>query len=198
MNAPLHLGVDYGSKLAGTTAAAMVQNDVLKVWQSPRGQDADKWLQELIQDLQPAVVFIDAPLTLPKVYAHGTFTAGSDYFYRACDREVQAMSPMFIGGLTARAIRLRTMLAEHGTAVLETYPSQLAKMLFPHLSGYKKGFAPLPAYTEALQNLLPYALENAPENWHQFDSLLAWLSGYRHLQQQAILYGDAREGRIIV
>ncbi|MFD2515539.1 hypothetical protein ACFSRY_16825 [Pontibacter locisalis] len=198
MHTPKHLGIDFGSKLAGTTAAAMVQDKALKVWQSHRGQDADKWLLELITELQPGEIFIDAPLTLPGIYTQGVYTSDAEYFYRACDREVQAMSPMFIGGLTARAIRLRATLAENGRAVLETYPSQLAKLIFPQHSGYKKGLTALSVYTETLQDLLPFPIAEAPTNWHQFDSLLAWYSGYRHLQGQAQLYGDPREGRIIV
>ncbi|WP_439883124.1 hypothetical protein ACSX1A_08115 [Pontibacter sp. MBLB2868] len=199
LEVPRHMGIDYGSRLAGTTAVAMVQNGLLEVWQSTRGQDADKWLLNLTKALKPNTVFIDAPLSLPKVYAaDDAFTSGSEYFYRVCDKEVQAMSPMFLGGLTARAIRFRVTLAEQGLPALETYPSQLAKLLFEHLPGYKKDPEALPVFTEALQSLLPVSIAASPSNWHQFDSLLAWFSGFRHLQGQSILYGDAREGRIIV
>lgn len=192
------IGIDYGSKLAGTTAAAFVEDGKLQVSQTQRGQDADAWILELASTLHPKTIYIDAPLSLPKVYSQGVFTPEAAYFYRACDREVQAMSPMFIGGLTARAIQLRARLAETSIAVLETYPSQLNKLLFSHLQGYKKSPAALPVFTEALQSLLPFPLAQLPANWHQFDSLLAWLSGYRHTLGTSVLYGDAREGRIIV
>ncbi|MBC5992136.1 DUF429 domain-containing protein [Pontibacter cellulosilyticus] len=192
------VGVDYGSKLAGTTAVAFVSEERLKISQSQRGQNADDWLCQLVNSIQPKVVFIDAPLTLPKVYSQGIYTSDSEYFYRACDREVQAMSPMFIGGLTARALQLRARLSEVGISALETYPSQLAKILFKQLAEYKKSLTALPLFTEALQGLLPISLYQPPANWHQFDSLLAWYSGYRHSQGQSILYGDAKEGRIIV
>lgn len=196
--AALIMGIDYGSKLAGTTAAAFVSDGKLLVDQSLRGQNADEWLWQLVSTVHPKVVYLDAPLSLPKVYIQGVFTPGAEYFYRACDREVQAMSPMFIGGLTARAIQLTAKLSQAGIAVLETYPSQTAKILFHHLPEYKKDLAALPNFTEALQGLLPFPLQSPPSNWHQFDSLLAWFSGYRHSQGQAILYGDATEGRIIV
>jgi uncharacterized protein len=192
------MGIDYGSKLAGTTAAVMLNGGRLEVWQSERGQNADEWLTDLASSLQPKVVYIDAPLTLPKVYTQGVYTSAEEYFYRVCDKEVQAMSPMFIGGLTARAIKLKAKLSETGIAVLETYPSQLAKILLNHLPDYKKGLATLPVFTEALQSLLPYQINQPLANWHQFDCLLAWYSGYRHSTQQALLYGDAKEGRIIV
>jgi uncharacterized protein len=193
-----HLGVDYGSKLAGTTTAAMVQQGKLQVWQSEKGKDADEWLRDLVLRLKPQVVYIDAPLTLPKVYSMEAYTPDSDFFYRQADREVQAMSPMFIGGLTARAIRLRTQLAASGIALLETYPAEAVQLLLPQLQGYKKDPAALPAYAEMLQGLLPYNFQQPLQNWHQLDAILAWLSGYRHSHGKSILYGDAREGRIIV
>jgi uncharacterized protein len=193
-----HIGIDYGSKLAGTTTIAMQVSNQLKLWQSERGKDADKWLLEMINELNPKSVFIDAPLTLPIVYNQGLYTSDSEYFYRTCDKELQAMSPMFIGGLTARAIKLKVMLAERGIAVLETYPSYLAKLIFTDLEGYKKGLEKLPIYIEALQDLLPYPLSTVPTNWHQLDGLLAWLSGYRHLNGKSLLFGDAKEGRVII
>ncbi|WP_266205806.1 DUF429 domain-containing protein [Pontibacter kalidii] len=193
-----HLGVDYGSKLAGTTTAAMVQQGELHVWQSDKGKDADVWLQDLVVRLKPGVVYIDAPLTLPKVYSMEAYAPDSDFFYRQADRDVQAMSPMFLGGLTARAIRLRTQLAASGIAMLETYPAEAVRLLLPQLQGYKKDPAALPAYAEMLQGLLKYKLQQPPHNWHQLDAILAWTSGYRHNTGESILYGDAREGRIIV
>lgn len=192
------VGIDYGAKLAGTTAVAFVKDGQLQLKQSQRGQNADEWIWGIINELHPKAVYIDAPLSLPAVYTQGVFTSDSEYFYRACDKEVQAMSPMFIGGLTARAIQLRARLSEAGIAMLETYPSQLRKVLLSHLPDYKKSPAALPVFSEALQGLLPFTLAQSPANWHQFDSLLAWLSGYRHTQGNSILYGDAREGRIVV
>lgn len=193
-----HLGVDFGSKLAGTTAAAMVQQGELHVWQCEKGNDADQWLQELVRQLKPNVVYIDAPLTLPKVYGFAAQSPAADFFYRQADREVQAMSPMFLGGLTARAMRLRAQLANQGIAMLETYPAEASRLLLPQLQGYKKDPAALPDYTAALQRILKYNLHALPRNWHQVDAILCWLSGHRHQQQQSILYGDPYEGRIIV
>lgn len=193
-----HLGVDYGAKEAGTTAAAMLIQGEIQLWQSAKGQDANKWLLKLAEELQPKVLYIDAPLTLPRVYTQDTPSPTADYFYRQGDRELQAMSPMFIGGLTARAIKLRAQLADAGVAVLETYPSALAKRLLPQASGYKKSLAALPDLVRALQGLLKFPLKDVLQNWHQFDALLAWHSGYRHQVGQSVLYGDAREGRIIV
>lgn len=56
-----HMGIDYGSKLAGTTAVAMLVKNELRLWQSTRGQDADTWLKALVRELKPKVVYMDAP-----------------------------------------------------------------------------------------------------------------------------------------
>lgn len=193
-----HLGVDYGAKLAGTTAAAMVLNNELHLMQCGKNLDADVWLQKLVAELNPKVLYMDAPLTLPKVYSTEAPHAEADFFYRQADREVNAMSPMFIGGLTARAMKLRTQLAAQGIAMLETYPAQANRLLLPHLQGYKKAPIAIPEYTDALKGLVKYKLAQEPQNWHQVDAILAWLSGHRHNLGKAILYGDPREGRIIV
>ena len=37
-----------------------------------------------------------------------------------------------------------------------------------------------------------------PENWHQVDAALAWLSGWRHLNNTAEIYGEEKEGLIYV
>ena len=61
----MHLGIDYGAKLAGTTAVCYEQNGQFHLLQSERKKDADKFIHQTIEKLQPATVFIDAPLSLP-------------------------------------------------------------------------------------------------------------------------------------
>ena len=101
-------GVDYGSKMAGTTVVAVARERQIDLLQSGRKQDADAWLLETAVAQQPDHIFLDAPLSLPGVYRH--LPGRSDYFYREADRELQAMSPMFLGGLTARAMQLHERL----------------------------------------------------------------------------------------
>ncbi len=96
------VGIDYGAKLAGTTAISFVENNQIKTVQSVRKQNADTFCLDWISRLKPDFIMIDAPLSLPLAY----FGKGDDYFYRQADRELKAMSPLFLGGLTARAMRL--------------------------------------------------------------------------------------------
>jgi len=190
----MHIGIDYGSKLAGTTVLCWANKKQLHLAQSQKKQDADQWLQEQVEALKPSRIYLDAPLSLPSAY----FGKGTDYFYRACDRELKAMSPMFIGGLTARAMRLAGQWREAGFEVIEIYPAQLTRLLPDFRPHYQKKSAITEDCLAALKEelALPYAIP--PNNWHQIDALLAWLSGHRHQQQQAKIYGDPEEGQIIV
>jgi uncharacterized protein len=49
---------------------------------------------EILDMLQPARIFMDAPLSLPQVFFG---PSGNEFFYRRCGRELKAMSPMFLG-----------------------------------------------------------------------------------------------------
>lgn len=183
------IAVDYGSKLAGTTVICFAKNGQLHFLQSEKKKDADVFLIEKIQALNPEKIFMDAPLSLPGVYSN----KGDDYFYRQCDRAVNAMSPMFLGGLTARAMKLRAGFPN--LPFYEIYPAHLVRVLFPKNKFYKKD---LTAFSEILKNKLPINFILPPVNWHQVDAILAWLSGWRFEQQKAILFGDKKEGIICV
>ena len=103
------LGIDYGSKTSGFTAAAGYSSKgVVQVHQSTKGKDADAWLLDLIKNLKPKYIAIDAPLSIPGVFIDPA--SFNNYHYRECDRLAGAMSPMFLGGLTARAMQLSAKL----------------------------------------------------------------------------------------
>ncbi|MBK8669277.1 MAG: hypothetical protein IPN89_07345 [Saprospiraceae bacterium] len=40
-------GVDFGSKLAGTTAIAYLENGMYCIHQSQKGQNTDEWILEM-------------------------------------------------------------------------------------------------------------------------------------------------------
>jgi len=120
------MGIDYGAKKAGTTAICYQEGNRLFTSLSVKGADADDFCFQQIERLRPEFIMIDAPLSLPDAY----FGKGDDFFYRQCDRELNAMSPMFLGGLTARAMRLADQLKSRQMLVYETYPRALASELF--------------------------------------------------------------------
>ncbi len=189
-------GIDYGSKMAGTSAIAYLEKNTLKTVQSLKKKDADQFILNHSEILNPSLVFLDAPLSLPGIYAG--VPDCDDYFYRRADRELKAMSPMFLGGLTARAMRLKAMLEKKGTEVIEIYPAHLAKKLNLREIGYKKNKESIPQVAERLQALLPYSIGELPQNWHQIDAILAFYSGYRYLANEYESFGNPLEGMIYV
>lgn len=192
-------GIDYGAKLAGTTVVAFLEGGVLRFAASAKKQDADAYLLQFFAERQAGKIFIDAPLSLPKVYTQGANVEDAipDFHYRACDRELGAMSPMFLGGLTARAMKQAFILRKQGHDVNETYPGMLARHLGLPALGYKGDKASIAPCLQVLHALFDIkCLVDALPNWHHFDALLALCSGLRHERGEAMAVGD-KEGLIV-
>ena len=203
------MGVDFGSKKAGTTVAVYTVEATQGLsWRSSRKtQDADAMLVNLCAELKPGLIALDAPLSIPGVYRE--LEGMRNYHYRHADHELMAMSPMFLGGLTARAIALAARLRHMGWTVIETYPARAfaqfsedeslpkkveAVELQQHcarISGeaQKLGIAAFTGSTEA-QDF------SWISNRHHFDAFLAWVSAQRFAERQAKGYGDENEGLI--
>lgn len=191
-------GIDYGGKMAGTTVIAHLTEQEIKLWSSVKKKDADAFIMDWAEEKQPDVIFIDAPLSLPAVYRHPD--AFDDYFYRKADRELKAMSPLFLGGLTARAMRLKRQLESLHVETLEIYPSQLARHYDLKPLGYKKKKENIPLVLEKITPLLApfnWAVEEV-NSWHHLDALLALISGIRYVKKEHLVFGDPDEGIIIV
>lgn len=191
----MHLGIDYGAKLAGTTAICFEKNEQLVIFQSEKKKDADKFVQQTVMQVQPTAIFLDAPLSLPLAY----FGKGDNYFYRAGDKVLQGMSPMFLGGLTARAMKLTKGLEKGGLQCYETYPAQIVKhYLADKTEGYKKQKTFLTNFCKVLSTELPFSFTETLSNWHQVDSVLAWWAGWRFYNGEVKVYGDKTEGLIYI
>ncbi len=190
------IGIDYGSKLAGTTVIAYFGNNEIRIRQSGKKKDADNFILSFVKDKNPEYIFMDAPLSLPSVYLG---KEGFDnYFYRECDSELRAMSPMFLGGLTARAMKLNASL---GGKCKEVYPSKLIDELEIDKTIYKKEKINIPQILDLIMLQFPEEItlnKNEFENWHQVDAVLALLSGFRYLKGEALLIGNINEGQIII
>lgn len=186
-------GIDYGSKMAGTTVLVWANKKRLYLSQSAKNEDADAFLTTRLAELSPSVVFIDAPLSLPMVYRTG---AGEDYFYRSGDRELKAMSPMFLGGLTARAMRLAN--ESKPIKFVETYPAATVARVLMAPPSYKSD---LDEFSKQLRKDVRKQCKldcPAHENWHQIDATIAWLSGWRYLSGEYLSFGNSDEGLIIL
>lgn len=185
-------GVDFGAKLAGTTVIASInEKHEVQFTQSERKRDADRFLREEVQRQGPQMIFIDAPLSLPLACRETHPHEPGDFFYRACDREIKAMSPLFLGGLTARAMNFASHCAQDRISVRETYPAGLARLMnWPD--------RPLQIVADWLQSEFRINLSVAPANPHQFDALLALISGLRFSSGVATTLGDEKEGLVIL
>lgn len=181
-----HIGIDYGSKLAGTTSICYKSNNEINLLISDKKQDADEFITRFLLDNEIDYVFIDAPLSLPLAYYDKKH---SDYFYRKCDKESKAMSPMFLGGLTARAMRLKN--THSNIEFIETYPKLLAQEI--DIMNYKKNKL---IFVNSINEYFNLTLKE-PKTWHEVDSILAYLSGERYLNNVHHSFGDTNEGIII-
>jgi predicted nuclease with RNAse H fold len=142
--------------------------------------------------MAPVAVYMDAPLSLPGAY----FGKGDDHFFRRADRLVGGMSPMFLGGLTARAIHLSERWRAMGISVFEVYPAALIKQEWDYLK-IPSGRA-IPPHKLRLMAGTFTLPPPAPKDRHEADSWLCWLTGYRHQHGRSKTIGDQEEGVILI
>jgi predicted nuclease with RNAse H fold len=190
------LAIDFGSKTSGFTAAAWLDLEgTVHLEQAKKGANADQWLRDLTARVQPRLVAIDAPLSLPGVY-FGTPECLS-FHYRHCDQKVSAMSPLFLGGLTARAMEFKSwILAELAADVIEVYPKLIAQEIALD-KRYKKEASYLKEALAQLVDLLPGRVSpHEVENWHRFDALLALRAASKYAAGAAEKIGLETEGII--
>ena len=189
------IGIDFGSKKAGTTVIArMYDHNKVDLFASEKNEDADKFILDFIKENEDIwLAYIDAPLSLPSVYSKAN--REGNYFYRKADQATGAMSPMFLGGLTARAMRLSQEVDSLGVKMVETYPSKLADVLKLKEHGYKKKTEDIPYLCELLKDRSGFSFDvNEVKTWHHYDALLCLFSAKRFEVQSAMVFGDDQEG----
>jgi uncharacterized protein len=196
-NNTMWAGIDFGSKTAGTTVICFGNNQTqLDIIGTTPKQDADSFLLSILSGIKPEFATIDAPLSLPVVYTHPE--GGADYFYRAVDKELKAMSPMFLGGLTARAIKLKHECAVYKVPLFETYPAAFVRHFELGTHYNKKDLKQLPLFLDALLQVFPARVKlEQLKTWHHADALLAWISSYRMAHDEHLIFGDD-EGQIFI
>ncbi len=195
-------GIDYGSKLAGTSVVARYNAGEVSLYQSEKKKSADDFILQLLAEYSSTndIIALDAPLSLPRVYSEPepAKSIDGDFHYRACDREVNAMSPLFLGGLTARAMYLNAQLKHKGLRVYEVYPKMVAhKEGLAELYNMRKKEATLKHKVALLlAEKYEFNLSEFPENLHALDALLALAGGMKIKKGQAAAWGNASEGLI--
>ena len=188
-------GIDYGKKLSGNTVICQKKGSEVNFFKVGINQDADQFILDHMHKHQPDVIFIDAPLSLPAAFYDPE--KHDNYFFRRCDQELGAMSPMFLGGLTARAIRLKTIIEKQGIIIRETYPKALARRMGLKEQGYRQGKEHISGCIDRLEEIAHLEVDHgALQSWHHLDALLALVSAIRFEQSLGFTFGDAGEGLI--
>jgi hypothetical protein len=105
------------------------------------------------------------------------------------------MSPLFLGGLTARSMRLDFL--HPGVPFYEAYPGKLAELWNWKALGYKKAREAYPLFQKEISKTTGLKMF-LPENDHQLDAALAWCTGWRYYRNEVQIFGGAEEGLIYV
>lgn len=187
-----HIGIDFGARNAGTTAVCYRAKNMFRFLRCSKGSDSDAWLERTVTDLGPSAIYIDAPLSLPGVY----MGRGADHFFRVADHQARGVSPMFLGGLTARAMRLAAVWRTQGITVHEAYPAALVRHAWEAL-----GVEPRKAIPKHKLRIMAGMITMPPpdpSDRHEADAWLCWVIGHRHQRHEAIALGDPTEGIILV
>lgn len=192
-------GIDYGSKLTGNTVISVFHEGSIFFLDMDKGVDADSFILNAAEHFMPTKIFIDAPLSLPGVYRN--LPGFNNYHFRKADLELSAMSPMFLGGLAARAIELKERLQALGLNAFETYPKILANRLKLKNCDYKGSQQSLPGCAEEVLKALPESIKidkNEIKTWHHLDALLALISAINSLFRKPETFGHKEEGLIYI
>lgn len=185
------VGIDLGARSSGNTAVCHRARGLFCFARSTKGGDGDAWLIDHVAQLAPKAIYIDAPLSLPAAY----FGRGDDHFFRLADHQTGGMSPMFLGGLTARAIRLAERWRAQGIAVHEAYPAALIRRSWEFLR-IPHGRA-IPRHKLRLMAGMCLLPPPSPSDRHEADAWLCWVIGHRHQRGEAIAFGEPKEGLIL-
>ncbi len=195
----LVFGIDYGSKLTGNTVISVFDDGLVYFFDIDAGVDADSFILNMAEHYMPSKIFIDAPLSLPGVYRN--LPGFTNYHFRKADIELKTISPMFLGGLMARAIELKNNLKSLGISVYETNPNVIANRLRLKDCDYKGNLQSLPSCADEVLKTLPESIRIAKEDiktWHHLDALLALISAINSLFKKPETYGHKVEGLIYV
>jgi uncharacterized protein len=187
-----HIGIDFGARTAGNTVICYLERGLFRFLHSEKDSDGDAWLENTVAGLRPGAIYLDAPLSLPAAY-NG---AGTDFFFRVADHHAKGMSPMFLGGLTARAMRLAAQWRAQGILVHEVYPAALIRRSWESLN-----VEPRKAIPRTKLRIMAGMIAMPPpepSDRHEADAWLCWVSGHRHLRGEAVAYGKEEEGVILV
>jgi uncharacterized protein len=148
---------------------------------------------------RPAIVSIDAPLSLPR--GRRSLEVRGPPHFRECDRELRRLGipffPISLGPmrmLTARGIRLRQRFEHEGLPVIESYPGGAQDVL-----GLPRKGVGVPVLRRALIGQGFTGDVARPGITHdELDAVSCAAVGREYVQGKAWVLGDPTEGTIIL
>lgn len=166
------IGLDLAAKSKKPTGCATLQGKRVQI----RWVYSDADILETIKQNQPALIAIDAPLSMPK-----------SGFSRKADRErikkcYRVFPPMFafMKELTLRTVKLNRLIEEKGYRAIEVHPLSSRKALQMPLKEWK-------AIQETLKTI---GLKGELETWnlvsHEIDAVTAAITAQLYLKQQKV------------
>ena len=166
------IGIDLGGRTTAKTSISLLdiaEKEVVlfsKEYISNICGKSDSSFIKFVNDLDPDVIGIDAPLSLPD------FTS-ENYLYRKCDKELKALSPMTLGEITARAIYLKNNFTS--SYIFEVYPKTLLELLKINHKGYKRNSRLQKQIFDFLSEFYDLKFPHFDLNEDDLDSILAVL-----------------------
>jgi predicted nuclease with RNAse H fold len=179
------IGIDLAASSRNPSGWALLKGNAVKT----SLVYADSEILENIVRNHPALIAIDAPLSLPEKGA----------FFRKAEREMirkgyRVFPPNLpaMKELALRAIRLNRLIEEKRYKTIEVHPTSTRKALQMPLKDWK-------AIQEILKTLgLKGELETRPLATHEIDAVTAALTAVLHLKRQNERVGDDKKGYITV
>lgn len=148
---------------------------------------------------RPDVVSIDAPLFLPK--GRGSLEKRGPPHFRECDLELRRMRirffPISLGPmrmLTARGIRLRTILEKQGLEVIESFPGAIQDVLGIPRKQAGLGILELGLRSHGVRWKEPAGVRSGDE----LDAATSALAGLLYVRKEYEAIGDPDEGLMIL
>jgi predicted nuclease with RNAse H fold len=179
------IGIDLAASSRNPSGWALLKGNTVKT----SLVYTDSEILENIVRNHPALIAIDAPLSLPEKGA----------FFRKADREmIRKGYKVFPPNLPAmkklalRAIRLNRLIEKKRYKTIEVHPTSTRKALQMPLKDWK-------AIQEVLKTLgLKGELETRSLATHEIDAVTAALTAVLHLKSQTERVGDEKKGHITV
>ena len=180
------LGIDLAGKEQNETGICILEEDNFSLSTIYN----DKEILKLADKLEPSLIIIDAPLSLPKgrcCLEKECICAVGGHF-RQVERDIRLYGrvlPLTFNGmkmLTLRGIKISSCL-KHKFEVIESHPRTSQKIL---------------GYDDPVSCLSKFFRVPANSTMHELDAGLLVLTGFLYLKKQCIELGDPDEGLIIV